>query len=201
MKFVKIPGKDFEMQDAPVTQQEWWEIMGTTPSYFKDKHNNPVESVSFNDCEEFIKKLNSVHLDYVYRLPTEEEWEYCASYGLVQCILDCAWVWENSNISTQPVKTKEPNKYGLYDMLGNVWEWTSTESGSNRVVRGGGWNNIAQNVRSAIRYYDSSGYHYNVVGFRLVRTPSKPLTLDRETRALAVATEALEQIKKILEDG
>lgn len=201
MKFVKIPGKDFEMQDAPVTQQEWWEIMGTNPSCFNDKHNNPVESVSFYECEAFIAKLNFTGSTYVYRLPTENEWEYCASYGLVQYILDCAWVWENSNISTQPVKTKEPNKYGLYDMLGNVWEWTSTESGSARVLRGGSWGSDAQDVRSAYRFYVSPGNHSSNVGFRLVRTPSKPLTLDRETRALAVATKALKQIKKILEES
>lgn len=127
MNFVKIEGKDFEMSDTHITQSEWTEVMGTKPFYFKDKPNHPAESVSWNDVQEFIKNMNEKNDGYTYRLPTEAEWEYCAKPCDEQNILDISWCWENSKESTQPVKTKLPNKYGLYDMLGNVWSWCQDE--------------------------------------------------------------------------
>lgn len=126
MEFVKIPGKDYEMQDAPVTQKEWTKVMGNNPSYFKGK-NNPVETVSWNDCQEFIKKLNESQKEYMYSLPTEEQWEYCAKSCDEIDVLKQAWCWENSKSKTNPVKKKKPNKLGLYDMLGNCWEWMQDE--------------------------------------------------------------------------
>jgi formylglycine-generating enzyme required for sulfatase activity len=115
--------EDFEMMDAPVTQSEWQEVMWDNPSYFKDNPNNPVEQVSWNDCQKFIKKLNEKNDGYVYRLPTEAEWEYCSKSCDKIPLNDQAWYYENSNNKTHPVKQKQPNKLGLYDMLGNVWEW------------------------------------------------------------------------------
>lgn len=167
MKFIKV--NNYEMQVTPVTQNQWENITGTNPSYFKNKPNNPVESVSYEDIQKFIEKLNKKDKKYIYRLPTEQEWEHCAS----SCIDGEGWHWENSNKSTQPVDTRDANKLGLYDMLGNVWEWTSSlydPSGSYRVFRGGGWGNVARYLRSAFRGGYSPGDRGNDVGFRLLRT-------------------------------
>lgn len=201
MKFIKIKGKDFEMQDAPVTQSEYEKIMKVNLSYFKRK-NNPVETVSYNDCQEFIKKLNENQTKYTYRLPTEEEWEYCAKSCDLQKINEISWNIENSNGKTHPVKQKKPNDLGLYDMLGNVWEWTSTKSGSYRVLRGGSWYYDPQFLRAAYRFYDYPAYRSNDVGFRLLRisksSPFNTFTLDKTEEALKVATEALKKIEELL---
>lgn len=172
MNFIKIPGKDFEMMDAPVTQKEWSEVMGNDPSCFKGA-NNPVEQVSWHDCQEFIKKLNEEKDGFIYDLPTEEEWEYCAKSCDKQKIKDIAWCCENSDNKTHPVKQKKPNSLGLYDMLGNVWEWTSTKEGSGRVLRGGGWYDFARVLRSGCRGSISPGIRYGDFGFRLLREEIK----------------------------
>jgi len=201
MKFIKIKGKDFEMQDAPVTQSEYEKIMKVNPSYFKGK-NNPVEIVSYDDCQEFIKKLNENQTKYTYRLPTEKEWEYCAKSCDLQKIDEISWNNENSNDKTHPIKQKKPNNLGLYDMLGNVWEWTSTKSGSYRVFRGGSWYNGPLYLRAAFRDYFDPGNRSNGVGFRLLRTsktrPFNTFTLDKTEEALKVATEALKKIEELL---
>lgn len=187
MKFIKILGKKYEMQDAPVTQGEWKKIMKTNPSYFKGI-NNPVEQVSWYDIQDFIMKKNKQSKKYNYRLPTEQEWEYCAKSCEKQKILDIAWCYENSDNQTHKVKQKEPNELGLYDMLGNVWEWTSSIMGSYRVVRGGSWSFDARYLRPALRYYYGPGDRYDGFGFRLVRTLnslySVTLTLDNELNVL-----------------
>lgn len=174
---------DFEMQTTPVTQSQWEEIMGSNPSYFKNKPNNPVESVSWKDCKKFIKKLNKKDKEYIYRLPTEAEWEYCAK----SCKDGEGWYAENSNNTTQEVGQKSPNEFGLFDMLGNVWEWCEDwygnkmedirgidpkgpKSGSDRVVRGGSWYDDVRSLRSAGRDYGSPGVRSYILGFRLVRT-------------------------------
>lgn len=207
MKFIKIPGKDFEMAETPVTQKQWYKVMKTIPFHFKNRPNRPAESISWDDCQEFIKKLNESQKEHIYRLPTEEEWEYCARSCDDQKIEDIAWSWENSKESTQPVKKKKPNKYNLYDMLGNVWEWTDSkwsQDSSFRVLRGGSWGNVAQSLRSANRGYYSPGYRLFNFGFRLVRTPytlsSKTFTLDdsKSKKALAIARQALKNIEELL---
>lgn len=123
--------ESFEMGQFPVTQSQWEAVMGNNPSYFKGE-NNPVECVSWNDAQEFIKKLNDEDTEYTYRLPTEAEWEYCARGGTTTAyhfsdspkdLGDYAWFYDNSGGTTHPVGEKKPNQYGLYDMLGNVWEW------------------------------------------------------------------------------
>lgn len=210
MNFVKISGKDFEMADAPVTKAEWFEVMGTEPSYFKKGANAPVESVSWNNCQEFIVKMNNQNDGYTYRLPTEEEWEFCAKSCDEQPIYEISWTWENSDEKTHPVKQKKPNTFGLYDMLGNVWEWCEdlydpSWAGSNRVVRGGSWGSYARSSRSASRNDaepDGRGY---VIGFRLVRTPRNslpfnPIALNdsKLEQALAIAREALRKIEELL---
>jgi sulfatase modifying factor 1 len=206
MKFIKIHSKDFEMMDAPVTQSEWFKVMKTKPFNFKKKPNNPAETVSWDDCQEFIKKLNESQSKYTYRLPTEQEWEYCAKPCDEQKVEDSAWCWENSKSSTQPVKKKKPNKYGLCDMLGNVWEWTDSkysEECSRRIFRGGSWYVDAQVLRSAGRGSFSPGYRGYDLGFRLVRTVSLgPLTVlpsdSRSDLALKVARNALKEIEDIM---
>jgi formylglycine-generating enzyme required for sulfatase activity len=127
MKFIKIKNQNYEMQDCPVTQAEWKKVMGTNPTHFKNKPNHPVESVSWDDCQEFIKKMNEKKDGYTYNLPTEEQWEFCAKSCDDQKIMEIAWCWENSKSSTHTVRKKKPNKLGLYDMLGNIWEWCQDE--------------------------------------------------------------------------
>lgn len=135
MNFVKIPEKNYEMMDAPVTQSEWEELTGENPSRLKGP-DRPVESVSYHDVQKFIEKLNSKNDGYKYRLPTEDEWEHACRAGTTtqyyygddpKKLSDYAWYWENSDKQTHPVRQKKPNAWGLYDMHGNVWEWTSSE--------------------------------------------------------------------------
>ncbi|MFA4957838.1 MAG: formylglycine-generating enzyme family protein [Candidatus Methanoperedens sp.] len=177
---VKI-GKSFYMGKYEVTQKQWRDVMGTSPSYFKgDKL--PVEQVSWNDVQEFIKKLNEKEGSNKYRLPSEAEWEYAAragtttrySFGNDDSILgtkigDYAWYNENSEGKTHEVGQKLPNPWGLYDMHGNVFEFVQdnwhenyndaptdgtswlSEDVSNRGVRSGDWSDNARDSRSASR--------------------------------------------------
>ncbi len=132
--------KGFYMQTTEVTQAQWQAVMGNSPSYFKNCGNDcPVERVSWNDVQKFIRKLNSRESNVTYRLPTEAEWEYAARAGSptafanggisnIKCGYDdnldaMGWYCGNSNRKTHPVAQKDPNSWGLYDMHGNVWEW------------------------------------------------------------------------------
>lgn len=176
-----------------VTQAQWKAVMGNNPSSFKGD-NLPVESVSWNEVQEFIKKLNQM-TGKSYRLPTEAEWEYAArggnnsrgyKYSGSNNIGSVAWYYDNSGSTTHPVGSKSPNELGIYDMSGNVREWCQdrwasnyyssspqrnpqgSASGSDRVLRGGCWDNDARNCRVSCRSYVSpySGGYY--LGFRLV---------------------------------
>ena len=174
-----------------VMQGEWEEVMGTNPSYRKSFPRCPVERVSWDDAQEYIRKLNQRESGsgYVYRLPTEAEWEYAARAGTVGPrygeLDSIAWYGTNSCWTTHPVGQKQANEWGIHDMLGNVWEWTadwygeypsglvtdpeSSGLGSDRVLRGGGFGDGARIVRSAYRDYDSPAYRDHSIGFRLVR--------------------------------
>ena len=178
---------DFYMGKYEVTQAQWKAVMSSNPSNFKGD-NLPVEQVSWDDAQEFIKKLNAKG-EGTYRLPTEAEWEYAARSGTTGDYagnLDAmAWYSTNSGNKTHEVGTKQANGWGLYDMHGNVWEWcadwygaysssaqtdpTGATSGSVRVFRGGGWFSDAVYLRSAIRNYNSPSYRGSVLGFRVVR--------------------------------
>jgi len=167
-------------------------IMGSNPSKFNKGARYPVEQVSWDDAQDFIKRLNS-STGLKYRLPTEAEWEYAARsggkkerYAGSNSPGSVAWFADNSGKSTHRVGTKSPNGLGLYDMSGNVWEWcqdwygenyygnspvnnpAGPMSGSSRVFRGGSCYDTARVVRSAFRCRLSSGDRYDLLGFRLV---------------------------------
>ncbi len=174
-----------------VTQALWEEVMGSNPSIFKGD-TNPVESVSWDDCQTFIQKLNK-RTGKTFRLPTEAEWEYAArggkksrgyKYSGSNVIGTVAWYGSNSGDKIHAVGTKAPNELGIYDMSGNVWEWcndwygdyssnaqtnpTGAESGSRRVNRGGSWGCNARGCRSSYRSYISPSDSRNYLGLRLV---------------------------------
>lgn len=184
----------FYMGKYEVTQGQWEKVMGSNPSHFKNCGADcPVEQVSWEDVQEFIEILNSSGKE-TYRLPTEAEWEYAARagtntprYGNLDAI---AWYDKNSGGKTHPVGKKKPNAFGLYDMLGNVFEWTTDffdenyyrsspkldpkgpESGSGRVLRGGTLYNDMQDVRISYRFsYDPNFRNDRRNGFRLVLMP------------------------------
>ena len=173
-----------------VTQALWRAVMGNNPSNFKSD-NLPVEQVSWNDCQTFISRLNNL-TGKNFRLPTEAEWEYAArggnrswgyKYSGSNVLSDVAWYGDNSGCKTHPVGSKSPNELGLYDMLGNVWEWcsdwkgtysssaqtnpTGPSSGSRRVNRGGSWLGVAWFCRSSVRGGDSPDGRSIDLGLRL----------------------------------
>jgi formylglycine-generating enzyme required for sulfatase activity len=173
----------FRIGKTEVTQALWKAVMGSNPSRFEGD-NLPVERVSWNDCKTFISKLNSITGEN-FRLPTEAEWEYAArggnkshgyKYSGSNSIGQVAWYTDNSGSTTHPVATKSPNELGIYDMTGNVWEWTSdlwcsnynsSRTGSYRVRRGGSWYNNARNCRVSCRGINGPSGADNGLGFRL----------------------------------
>ncbi|GHT29260.1 hypothetical protein AGMMS49574_05540 [Bacteroidia bacterium] len=182
---------NFNIGKYEVTQAQWKQIMGSNPSVFKGD-NLPVENVSWEDVQEFISKLNAA-TGKRYRLPTEAEWEYAArggnrSQGYKYCgsnnLNNVAWYWDNSSNKTHPVGAKSPNELGIYDMNGNVYEWcsdwygnynsssqtnpTGPSTGSYRVLRGGSWDDYAEDCRVSDRLNFAPGYRGDDVGFRLV---------------------------------
>ena len=186
----KVTLSDYYIGKYEVTQAEWEAVMGKNPSKFKGDYR-PVENVSWADCLEFIKKLNSL-MGLNFTLPTEAQWEYAArggkksrgyKYSGSNDIGSVAWYDDNSGSETHPVGQKQPNKLGLYDMSGNVWEWcsdwygsyssnsqmnpTGAASGSSNVLRGGGWDSIATRCRIARRNFDSVAYRSYYYGMRL----------------------------------
>ena len=173
-----------------VTQAQWEAVMGENPSRFKGA-DNPVEMVSWDDCQRFLKKLNALPVvkesGLVFRLPTEKEWEYACRAGSTgdYCKLadgteitertlgEVAWYDDNSGEKTHPVGQKKPNAFGLYDMHGNVWEWCEDlyrAGDSNRVIRGGSWNFVSGNCRASLRVSFNPVFRSSILGFRLAAT-------------------------------
>jgi formylglycine-generating enzyme required for sulfatase activity len=184
--------RDFEIADAPVTQAQYEAVMGSNPSQFKDSGPDaPVETVSWEDAVAFCEKLTAEDPEWIYRLPTEAQWEYACRAGTKgrwnvdgADLKDLGWYDENSEKKTHPVRQKQPNAWGLHDCHGNVFEWCQDwftehlgatavtdpqgpEIGSNRVLRGGSWYLPAQYCRSAFRFRYSPDYRD--IGFRPVR--------------------------------
>jgi TPR repeat protein/RIO-like serine/threonine protein kinase len=173
-----------------VTQALWMAVMRSNPSYFKGD-DLPVENVSWDDCQEFLNKLNKI-TGMTFRLLTEAEWEFAArggnkskdfKYSGNYNLDKIAWYDENSNGRTHPIGTKIPNELGIYDMSGNVWEWCQDRWGiysslpqtnpagasdeSGRVGRGGSWNDGEYNCQSSARLYAQPYVNNNEIGFRL----------------------------------
>jgi len=182
---VAIPGKDYSMGKYEVTQEEWESVMGSTPSYFKNRLRNPVETVSWNDCQEFVRKLNAQSAvkasGLVFRLSTEEEWEFAARAGAKgdyckladgteitkETLGEVSWFDDNSGYKTHPVGRKKPNAFGLYDMHGNVFEWTQSVVGVDRVLRGGSFLSSAVDCTAGYRLWYSPGNRNRNLGLRL----------------------------------
>jgi formylglycine-generating enzyme required for sulfatase activity len=188
--------RPFYLQTTPVTQEQWRQVLGNNPAYFKEGGQEcPVEQVSWDDAQEFIKKLNRMEKTDTYRLPTEAEWEYACRAGSTTryCfgdeaaqLQDYAWYEVNSERKTHPVGRLKPNAWGLYDMHGNVWEWCRDwygdyavgplvdppvpDAGASRVLRGGSWGNNSWLLRSAVRSYYNPVFRINNLGFRVART-------------------------------
>ena len=185
---------NYYIGETEVTQALWVAVMGNNPSNWKGD-DLPVESVSWNDAQEFIVKLNRL-TGRTFRLPTEAEWEYAArggsksrgyKYSGSDSIDAVAWYDANSGQKTHPVKGKQANELGLYDMSGNVWEWCSdwkggyssgsqqdpegTSTGSYRVLRGGCWGCIARVCRVSHRASVTPDTRFDNFGFRLVLCP------------------------------
>jgi formylglycine-generating enzyme required for sulfatase activity/serine/threonine protein kinase len=192
--------KPFYMGVYEVTNAQWKQVMGSVPSNWKEE-DNPVEQVSWENAVEFCRKLSALPEERkagrVYRLPTEAEWEYACRAGATtkyafgddeKLLGDYGWFDGKSGNQTQSVGQKKPNAWGLYDMHGNVWEWCSDwygiypdgevtnpegpSSGSDRVLRGGGWSFPAGGCRSAFRYGSGPSDRSFHLGFRLALSPS-----------------------------
>jgi formylglycine-generating enzyme required for sulfatase activity len=167
---------NFSVGKYEVTQGQWRAVMGSNPSQFKKGDDYPVETFSWDDLQEYIRRLNS-KTGKRYRLPTEDEWyracqgggaeqDYCGGKDLDQV----AWYKINSGDSTHPVGSKRANGLGIHDMSGNVWEWTGSlhEPDSPwRVIRGGSWYFLPVHLLSTYRSRHHPAYRYNDVGFRL----------------------------------
>jgi formylglycine-generating enzyme required for sulfatase activity len=207
---VKI-ASGFFMGRFVVTQGEWKAVLGNNPSSFKKGDDYPVEQVTWDDCQAFIKKVNErvnekEKGEGKFRLPTEAEWEHACRAKITtryywgdsdhESVMDeHCWYDRNSENSTHPVGEKKPNAWGLYDMLGNVWEWCEDDwhnnysgapvsgdawldglpekRGLRRVFRGGCWFYSARCCRSAYRGWNMPDYRDDDLGFRLVFVPSR----------------------------
>ncbi len=195
--------KGFWMGKTEVTQAQWRQLMNDNPSHFKGD-DRPVERVDWHQCVKFCRTLTDrertagrLPAGYVYRLPTEAEWEYAArggsksrgfTYSGGNDLWPVGWYTDNSGDTTHPVGKKAANELGLYDMSGNVWEWcqdwyqdsykglgsadpSGPATGSLRVLRGGGWFNAASGCRSALRFRGRPSSTGRDLGFRVVLAP------------------------------
>jgi len=183
----------FNIGKFEVTQAQWSSVMANKPSFFAGCDNCPVEQVSWDDVQEFIRRLNT-QTGKNYRLPTEAEWEYAARGGQLSKKYRysgsndfnlVAWFDYNSGGKTQAVGMKRANELGIYDMSGNVMEWcldwyskryidynvsdpTGAISGESKVYRGGSWSGIVDMCCTTRRNYAKPDSRSNMIGFRLV---------------------------------
>jgi formylglycine-generating enzyme required for sulfatase activity len=191
--------KPFYLGKYVVTQDQWEAVMHNNPSGFKAP-KNPVDSVSWDDCQRFCETLNKKigTAQGKFQLPTEAQWEYACRAGstTIYCCDDAsldkyAWHLANSHDRPNPVGQKKPNAWGLFDMHGNAGEWcqdfysdkyyatsptddpAGPATGLNRVNRGGGWDRPSRYCRSAFRSYYGPGCRYNFLGFRVSLNPAE----------------------------
>lgn len=168
--------KPFYLSRYPVTQEQWQEVMGDNPSYFRgEKH--PVENVSWNEVQVFFSKLNALENarenNQIFRLPTEAEWEYAVRAGTETAyffgndeskLKEYAWFLKNSGFETHPVGLKKPNPWGLYDIYGNVWEWVQDEyhiSYKGAPADGRAWENLFPSISIPARVRRGGGWNGN----------------------------------------
>lgn len=191
-----VIGRGFWLGETPVTQGLWQAVAGENPSRFQGD-NRPVEQVSWVDCQRFCAQLSERLPGPAFRLPTEAEWEYACRAGTSDAAYadalhlrldDIAWYSKNGGGQTHAVRNKSPNPWGLYDTLGNVWEWCSDyafrrygsssdiaidpigpAAGGDRVIRGGSWVVDARGLRAAGRGANPPGDRDAYLGLRLVR--------------------------------
>lgn len=189
---ISVPA--FYMAKFAVTQEQWVAIMGSNPSMFRENLQAPVENVSWNEAQDFCRKL-AARSQHLYRLPSESEWEYTCRAGTNTAyhfgdspalLADYAWFADNANKRSHPIGQKVPNPWGLYEMHGGVWEWcedvwhdnfngapadgsawVSDGYTSRRVRKGGSWSNEARLCRAASREWHWQSDRYNDIGFRV----------------------------------
>jgi formylglycine-generating enzyme required for sulfatase activity len=188
------PVTGFWMGRYPVTQGQWQQVMGQNPAHFALGRSYPVEGVAWGDALDFIRRLAGLHKNrYLFCLPTEAQWEHAARWGgdpdgLPAGHVDqVAWHNGNSGLSTQPVGQKQPNRLGLYDMLGNVMEWCGEgsaeeiyntyrrhgsaydEVGRKQAGCGGSWKSEREECRPDFRQLLPRRLGYSNLGFRVIR--------------------------------
>ena len=193
-----IFNKTFLLGQTEITQAQWLEVMENKPGPEKlwtqeNWRELPVVSVSWFMAQRFTEELSKMDKEYHYRLPTEAEWEYAARAGSTGLrpwpldeLEDHAWFINNSGDEPQPVATRKPNAFGLYDMIGNAWEWTADwyapdtyktgqrtnpkgpGTGEVRVRRGGSYHCPIHMTRVGLRSADDPGRRYSVLGFRVI---------------------------------
>jgi formylglycine-generating enzyme required for sulfatase activity len=170
--------KDFWMGRTEVTQGQWKKVTGRNPSFHQQCGLDcPVENVTWFEAEEFIKRLNQLNHVSSFRLPTEAEWEYACRAGTTTAFsfgdtLTTKQARFDAEDGPVPVGSFAPNAWGVFDMHGNVWEWTSDwyDAGqTKRVIRGGSWYFGADSARCALRYTHSPNDRGFSLGFRVVR--------------------------------
>lgn len=192
-KGIKTTLSDFRISKFPITQEVWLSVMKRNPSNFKGG-SLPVDQVSWNDVQDFLKRLNS-KTDQNYRLPTEIEWEFAARGGTNSQAYEFAgsnslekvgWYALNSGNRTHPVGEKEPNELGIFDMSGNVWEWCQDwygrsrkkdktnpkepRNGKRRVLRGGCWGSNTEGCQVSNRGGNDPDSRINICGFRIAQS-------------------------------
>jgi formylglycine-generating enzyme required for sulfatase activity len=196
----KVDIDNFLLSKFPVTQHLYLSITGKSPSTFNGGQK-PIENVSWNDAVNFCNLLsqkeglkecysfglNGTEITYDnrsngYRLPFEAEWEYACRAGNRKAIYgkinEIAWYKENAENETHDVGQKEPNQWGLFDMLGNVWEWCwdvydEQEYGTYRIFRGGGWNDTERGCLASNRRRSHPTFQIDDLGFRIAKNVEK----------------------------